>query len=460
MAARILGAVKETAANENTGNKNTTEENARRGAVTVRGLRRVFTDPAVGEKAVLDGLDLTVAPGEFVALLGRSGCGKSTLLRVLAGIDREVEGDVVVPTRRSVAFQEPRLLPWKKVWRNVALGLTGPDVRLRSLAALAEVGLDHRTDAWPLTLSGGEAQRAALARALVRSPDLLLLDEPCASLDALTRLRMQALIVDLWQAARPGCRAGHARRGGGTAAGRSCPRDGRRRDRPGRPGRGRPASPARRPRSRTAAHPAARPAGGSGVTSAGARAVPGSPADVPRDRQTGRRAGRRTETEGEPPVSTLVRRRPRWVVVPLAAALAFGAACSSNGDTTTPDTAAGPVDQDRLGPAGQEGRRRQGLVSEPPPARRTGQGRPDLRRHRPGLPAAAGRAGGVQQRQRGRVGDLGPLHRHRRAEPRRPGAGERRGRPQHRPDLPGRPPGGGGRPRQARRDRGFPGPTA
>ncbi|WP_248833305.1 ABC transporter ATP-binding protein [Frankia sp. Mgl5] len=199
MAARILGAVRESAANENTGNENTAEENTGRGAVTVRGLRRVFTDPAVGEKAVLDGLDLTVAPGEFVALLGRSGCGKSTLLRILAGIDREVEGDVVVPTRRSVAFQEPRLLPWKKVWRNVALGLTGPDVRLRSLAALAEVGLDHRTDAWPLTLSGGEAQRAALARALVRSPDLLLLDEPCASLDALTRLRTQTLIADLWR---------------------------------------------------------------------------------------------------------------------------------------------------------------------------------------------------------------------------------------------------------------------
>ncbi|OHV35036.1 MULTISPECIES: ABC transporter ATP-binding protein [Pseudofrankia] len=178
-----------------------------RAAVEVRGLRREF-----GGRAVIDGLDLTVAPGEFVALLGRSGCGKSTLLRVLAGLDLDVAGTVAVPRRRSVAFQEPRLLPWKRVWRNVALGLRSPrgssagessaghgdSSRARALAALAEVGLDHRVDAWPLTLSGGEAQRASLARALVREPDLLLLDEPCASLDALTRLRTQALIADLW----------------------------------------------------------------------------------------------------------------------------------------------------------------------------------------------------------------------------------------------------------------------
>ncbi|WP_407661244.1 ABC transporter ATP-binding protein [Frankia nepalensis] len=167
-------------------------------AVEVRGLRREF-----GGRAVIDGLDLTVAPGEFVALLGRSGCGKSTLLRVLAGIDLDVAGAVSVPRRRAVAFQEPRLLPWKRVWRNVALGLRGEDARGRVLAALDEVGLDHRVDAWPLTLSGGEAQRAALARALVREPDLLLLDEPCASLDALTRLRMQALIADLWERHAP-----------------------------------------------------------------------------------------------------------------------------------------------------------------------------------------------------------------------------------------------------------------
>ncbi|CUU56399.1 sulfonate transport system ATP-binding protein [Parafrankia irregularis] len=167
-------------------------------AVQVRGLSRAF-----GARSVIDGLDLDIDAGTFVALLGRSGCGKSTLLRVLAGLDRDADGQVVVPRRRAVAFQEPRLLPWKRVWRNVSLGLTGPQPRERALAALDEVELGHRTTAWPLTLSGGEAQRAALARALVRDPDLLLLDEPTASLDALTRLRMQGLIASLWERHAP-----------------------------------------------------------------------------------------------------------------------------------------------------------------------------------------------------------------------------------------------------------------
>jgi len=167
-------------------------------AVQVRGLTRAY-----GENAVLHGVDLTIRPGEFVALLGRSGSGKSTLLRTLAGLDPAPPGTVQVPAARSVVFQEPRLLPWKRVWRNVTLGLRAPDPRARAEAALAEVGLAHRLTAWPLTLSGGEAQRAALARALVREPALLLLDEPFAALDALTRLRMQELVTALWRAHRP-----------------------------------------------------------------------------------------------------------------------------------------------------------------------------------------------------------------------------------------------------------------
>jgi sulfonate transport system ATP-binding protein len=163
-------------------------------AVTVRGLTRAFDG-----RRVIDGLDLDIARGEFVALLGASGCGKSTLLRILADLDNEIDGEVLVAKRRAVAFQAPRLLPWKRVWRNVVLGLPGRPDRDRALAALAEVNLTDRAKAWPKTLSGGEAQRAALARALVREPDLLLLDEPFAALDALTRLKVQDLVAGLWQ---------------------------------------------------------------------------------------------------------------------------------------------------------------------------------------------------------------------------------------------------------------------
>jgi sulfonate transport system ATP-binding protein len=166
--------------------------------VHVEGLTRSFDG-----RAVIGKLQLDVQPGEFVALLGRSGCGKSTLLRILAGLDREIEGTVLAPRRKAVAFQAPRLMPWKKVWRNVLLGLPGRPERALADRALEEVGLSHRSTAWPKTLSGGEAQRASLARALVREPDLLLLDEPFGALDALTRVKAQRLVGELWQ--RRGC---------------------------------------------------------------------------------------------------------------------------------------------------------------------------------------------------------------------------------------------------------------
>ncbi|MEU9920051.1 ABC transporter ATP-binding protein [Streptomyces griseoluteus] len=167
-------------------------------AVHVEGLTRAFDG-----RAVIDDLHLDLAPGEFVALLGRSGCGKSTLLRVLAGLDRDIDGTVLVPRRRAVAFQAPRLMPWKRVWRNVLLGLPGKPERPLAEEALEEVELGHRVNAWPKTLSGGEAQRVSLARALVREPDLLLLDEPFGALDALTRINAQRLVGELWQ--RRGC---------------------------------------------------------------------------------------------------------------------------------------------------------------------------------------------------------------------------------------------------------------
>ena len=167
-------------------------------AVAARDVRRRF-----GDREVLKGLDIDLRPGEFAALLGRSGSGKSTFLRALAGLDRGAEGRIWVPERRSVVFQDPRLLPWASVLDNVVLGLDGESAEQAGRDALDEVGLAGHEDDWPKTLSGGEAQRAALARALVRSPDLLLLDEPFGALDALTRIRMHALVQLLCERHHP-----------------------------------------------------------------------------------------------------------------------------------------------------------------------------------------------------------------------------------------------------------------
>jgi sulfonate transport system ATP-binding protein len=174
------------------------------GAVRLRGLTRSF-----GSRAVLDGVDLDIPSGQFVALLGHSGSGKSTLLRAIAGLDHGVSGtgELHAPGRVSVAFQDSRLLPWRRVLDNVVLGLggsvSGALAAERSRAALAEVGLAGRERAWPSELSGGEAQRAALARSLVREPELLLADEPFGALDALTRIKMHALLRELWERHRP-----------------------------------------------------------------------------------------------------------------------------------------------------------------------------------------------------------------------------------------------------------------
>ncbi|NUP40896.1 MAG: ABC transporter ATP-binding protein [Streptomyces sp.] len=169
-------------------------------AVRTTGLVRSF-----GDRDVLRELDLTVGQGEFIALLGRSGSGKSTLLRAVARLDHGVagSGELSVPERVSLSFQDSRLLPWLRVLDNVVLGVRRKEAGERGRKALAEVGLAGRERSWPHELSGGEQQRAALARALVREPQLLLADEPFGALDALTRMRMHALLRELYERHRP-----------------------------------------------------------------------------------------------------------------------------------------------------------------------------------------------------------------------------------------------------------------
>ena len=161
-------------------------------------------DKWYGEHQVLRDVSLTVGAGEIVALVGRSGSGKSTVLRVLAGLSQDHTGERLVTGPPALAFQEPRLFPWRTVRTNVGYGLTRSrlprnEVTTRADKALADVGLADRAGSWPLTLSGGQAQRVSLARALVAQPQLLLLDEPFGALDALTRLSMHALLLQLWR---------------------------------------------------------------------------------------------------------------------------------------------------------------------------------------------------------------------------------------------------------------------
>jgi sulfonate transport system ATP-binding protein len=181
--------------------------------VRLDAIARGFDTPQ-GRHEVLRDLDVELGSGEIVAVVGPSGCGKSTLLRLIAGLDRPSAGVIRVggtalrgtDPRTAVAFQEPRLLPWRTLEKNVALGLprgTGArEGRERVRELLALVGLEHAADLRPREVSGGMAQRASLARALARNPEVLLLDEPFGALDALTRLRMQDLLLEI-HAAEP-----------------------------------------------------------------------------------------------------------------------------------------------------------------------------------------------------------------------------------------------------------------
>ena len=181
-------------------------------SIDIRGVSHQF-DLAGAKLPVLEAIELSVKPGEFVALLGPSGCGKSTLLRLIAGLDSPSKGAILADgapierpdPSRILVFQDPTLFPWATVWKNVATGLDARGVlaqqRQRVDDALNLVDLAAFRNAYPHQLSGGMAQRASLARALVNDPALLLLDEPLGKLDSLTRLTLQDELVALWRRA-------------------------------------------------------------------------------------------------------------------------------------------------------------------------------------------------------------------------------------------------------------------
>ncbi|MDR3158584.1 MAG: ABC transporter ATP-binding protein [Zoogloeaceae bacterium] len=173
----------------------------------VRGVTRRF-----GEFIALQNATLSVAQGEFVAIVGASGCGKTTLLRLIAGLDQDYAGEITLrgariegtSLERGIVFQEPRLLPWLTLWDNIAIALDNAPLSASAkknaiTAQIALVGLTGFEKSYPAALSGGMAQRAAIARALVGHPSILLLDEPLGALDAITRMRLQEELLRIWR---------------------------------------------------------------------------------------------------------------------------------------------------------------------------------------------------------------------------------------------------------------------
>jgi ABC-type nitrate/sulfonate/bicarbonate transport system ATPase subunit len=178
--------------------------------LNIKGLNKDFT--IEGKKLkVLENIDLTVPEGEFISIVGSSGCGKTTLLRVILGLDTEYDGlaelngeKITGPSaKRGVVFQEHRLLPWLTVEENIGFGLINLKDKAGKKRIISHytglVGLNGFEKAYPAQLSGGMAQRAAIARALATKPEILLLDEPLGALDALTRMYMQKELQQIWQ---------------------------------------------------------------------------------------------------------------------------------------------------------------------------------------------------------------------------------------------------------------------
>lgn len=170
----------------------------------IKGVSKTFGKNGSATQALLP-ISLDIVPGEFVVIVGPSGCGKSTLLRLIGGLETPTRGTISIGTRTvdsvdprcAIVFQEPRLFPWKKVEANVSVGARRMTGKADPQILLDKVGLTGFEQYYPNQLSGGMAQRVALARALIGGPEVILLDEPFAALDALTRLRMQDLVNDV-----------------------------------------------------------------------------------------------------------------------------------------------------------------------------------------------------------------------------------------------------------------------
>ncbi|HEY3491224.1 MAG TPA: ABC transporter ATP-binding protein [Candidatus Deferrimicrobiaceae bacterium] len=179
------------------------------GTLQIRKLNKKFVVQG-RENKVLEDINLTIEPGEFISIIGLSGCGKTTLLRLVVGLESEYEGDILLDGRklngpsidRGIVFQDHRLFPWLNVEKNVALGIVGKNdaaKRETVLRHIERVGLKGFEKNYPHQLSGGMSQRAAIARSLVNQPEILLLDEPLGALDALTRMYMHKELERIWR---------------------------------------------------------------------------------------------------------------------------------------------------------------------------------------------------------------------------------------------------------------------
>jgi ABC-type nitrate/sulfonate/bicarbonate transport system ATPase subunit len=189
-------------------------ETVNRGIIQIRNLSKGFPQPDGTNIAVLNGISLEFKSGEFISLIGPSGCGKSTLLRLIAGLISGEGGKILLDGEeirkpgyeRGLVFQDPTLFPWKTIWENIAFGLRARGVYREEKHSIPEffrlVGLEGFEKSYPHHLSGGMAQRAALARALINNPKALLLDEPLGALDAFTRMNMQDEILKIWEERR------------------------------------------------------------------------------------------------------------------------------------------------------------------------------------------------------------------------------------------------------------------